>query len=80
MRTAKSAILAVVLALLLVSPALAQGRTPPTQDELEKRKADKVAEAWFTDGGWIADYDEARAKAKESGKLIFTYFTRTYSP
>ena len=79
MRTAKSAILAGALAMLLASPVLAQGRTPPSQEELTKRRADLVAEAWFTDGGWTDDYDVARATAKEAGKLIFAYFSRSYS-
>ena len=79
MRTAMSVILGCVLAALFASPVLAQGRTPSSQDELKKRRADKVAESWFTEAGWIDDYDAARAKAKEADKLIFAYFTRSYS-
>lgn len=79
MRTALIAFLACAMAALLASPVLAQGRTPPSQDQLKKQRADKVAEAWFTDAGWNDDYDAVRAKAKEAQKLIFAYFSRTYS-
>lgn len=51
-----------------------------SQEELTKRLNDKLAESWCTDYGWITDYDEARETAKESGKLIFAYFSRSYSP
>jgi hypothetical protein len=73
----RQAIFAGALVALLAAPALAQ--TGPSQEQLKQRRAAKVAEAWFTSAGWIDDYDEARAKAKESGKLIFAYFTRTYA-
>ena len=80
MKTARILILAGMLAVLFVSSALAQGRTPPTQEQLKEQRAAKVAEAWFTEAGWIDDYDAVREKAKASGKLILAYFTRTYSP
>jgi hypothetical protein len=55
-------------------------RVLPPQDQLKKKLDDKLAEPWLKDGGWIADYDKARAEAKKSGKLICAYFTRSYSP
>lgn len=61
---------------LLATSALAQG----SQDDPKALRAAKVAEAWFTANPWTDDYDEARAKARESGKVIFAYFTRSYSP
>ena len=79
MKIAGIAVLAGLLAVLFTSSALAQGRTPPSQDQLKAQRAAKVAEAWFTEAGWIDDYDVAREKAKASGKLILAYFTRTYS-
>ena len=78
MSKTRNTILAGVLAALLAAPAMAQ--SGPDQEQLKERRAAKVAEAWFTEGGWIDDYDEARAKAKEAGKLIFAYFTRSYQP
>ena len=79
MKIARIVVLAGLLAVLFASSALAQGRTPPSQDQLKQQRADKVAEAWFTGAGWTDDYDVAREKAKASGKLILAYFTRTYS-
>ena len=74
-RKASVAVAGLVTALLATS-ALAQG----TQDEFKAKRTAKMAESWFTGNPWTADYDEARAKAKESGKVIFAYFTRSYSP
>jgi hypothetical protein len=79
MKTARIAVLAGLLAIFFTSTAFAQ-RAMPSQEQLKQRRADLVAEEWYTSAGWIDDYDVARAKAKESGKLIFAYFTRTYSP
>lgn len=66
----------VAVALLLCSagPALAQD-----VEELRRKRAAKVQEAWFTSNPWTDDYDVARQRAKESGKVIFGYFTRSYA-
>lgn len=77
MRNARTAVLAGVLAALLASSASAQGG--PSQEKLKEDRAAKVAESWFTGAGWTDDYDLAREKAKETGKLIFAYFSRTYA-
>ena len=37
-------------------------------------------EPWFTGGGWIADYDEARRRAAATGRPIVAYFTRSFAP
>ena len=55
-------------------------RTPPTQKELQQRFETKLEGEWLKNAAWNLDYDEARAKAKASGKQIFAYFTRSYSP
>ena len=55
-------------------------RKPPTQDELKQRFDEKSAGAWLKNANWITDYDKARELAKASGKQIFAYFTRSYSP
>ena len=65
--------LALLLALGLASPAAAQGGD--LQGKLDK----KLAESWIKDPAWITDYDEALKQAKETGKPIFGYFTRSYS-
>lgn len=56
----------------------------PAQDEAQdgyiaKRNA-KLNSPFLKNGDWITDYDQALAAAKESGKPIFGYFTRSYSP
>jgi hypothetical protein len=67
---------AVLLLLCAAMPALAQGGN---EEELRKKRAAKVAEPWFTMNPWTDDYDVARQRAKESGKVIFGYFTRSYA-
>lgn len=78
-----SAAAAGFLAAALAAPALAQEAAPagaPAKDPLQVKYEEKLAEPWFKDGGWTDDYDAARAKAKETGKGIFAYFSRSYSP
>ncbi|MEZ6188839.1 MAG: thioredoxin family protein [Planctomycetota bacterium] len=57
---------------LAVSPTFGQ--------DLEAKLKEKLAHPWIQEQGWITDYDEAMAQAKESGKLIFGYFSRSYAP
>lgn len=68
------------LAALLALPGLAQAQDKPAEKSLEQKLADKLAEPWITKADWLQDYDQVRAKAKESGKFIFAYFTRSYAP
>jgi hypothetical protein len=65
---------ALLLLLLAVAPAFAQ-----SEDDLKKKRAAKVAEPWFTSNAWTDDYDVAKQRAQESGKVIFGYFTRSYA-
>ena len=48
-------------------------------DELKEKYDAKLAEEWLKSVPWVTDYDQARAAAKESGKVILAYFTRSYS-
>ncbi len=77
----KGAVLAVaaagILAAAFATPASGQ---ESDQEAMRKNYEEKIAEAWFKDGGWTDDYDAARAKAKETGKPILAYFSRSYSP
>jgi hypothetical protein len=66
---------AVLLATLL--PAQRQERG---QDEYKQMRAEKLAKEVFKKAPWIQDYDKARETAKQEGKLIFAYFTRSYTP
>ncbi len=65
------------LAALLV-PELAAQRTYD-QEKMKASYAEMQTHSWFTGGGWITDFAAAKAKAKETGKPIFAYFTRTYA-
>ncbi|HMQ22224.1 MAG TPA: hypothetical protein PKE00_07020 [Planctomycetota bacterium] len=51
----------------------------PTTEELTKLYEEALAEPFVKKGSWMIDYDAARARAKEEGKLIFAYFTRSYA-
>jgi len=50
------------------------------QEELKKRRDAKLAGEWLKKNDWITDYEEAQARAAETGKPIFAYFTRSYRP
>ena len=61
-----------VLALTAVSPA-------QDQEHFITERAKKLAKPLFQKANWIFDYDKAREEAKKQGKLLFTYFTRSYA-
>jgi len=48
-----------------------------TFEDLYQKKLEKD---FFKNAAWVLDYDQALAKAKESKKLIFVYFSRSYAP
>ena len=48
---------------------------------MEEKRDKKLGQGWVKDNPWIImDFEKAKAKSKESGKPIFGYFTRSYSP
>ena len=59
--------------------ALTAGLPAQSQDDLIAERAKKLAKPIFKEANWIFDYDEARREAKKQGKLLFTYFTRSYA-
>jgi len=63
---------------LLSAPALSARRAP--QDELRQKYEEKLSHEFVSYGGWLTDYDEARARAKAEGKVLFVYFSRSYAP
>ncbi len=67
------------LALALSTFAAQTWAQQPSQDELKKRKSDKLAADFLKKAGWVADFAAAKEEAKKSGKLVFAYFTRSYS-
>ena len=48
--------------------------------ELEDKLDEKLKKEFVTKAAWTTDFEAAKAKAKESGKVIFGYFTRSYNP
>jgi len=77
MRASTRIVLSSFAAILLVAPARS---ATPQQDALREKYEHKLALPFIRHGGWLTDYDQARAKAEEEGKLLFTYFSRSYSP
>jgi len=67
---------------LALLAALAPLATPAAQDQadLRARYEEKLSHDFVGYGGWITDYDEARAKAKAENKVLFVYFSRSYAP
>jgi hypothetical protein len=64
---------------VFLAAASSVAQAQPSQEQLVQNKQKKLAEAFLTKAAWITDYDQARAEARKSGKLIFTYFTRSYA-
>jgi len=62
----------ILLGLVLAAPAFAE----TNEEKLEK----KMAKEFVKNVSWHTDYDKARETAAADGKLIFAYFTRSYSP
>ena len=73
MTTHHSVLLA--LALLGAAPLHAQ-----TQEELVRRRDEKLAEEWLTKAPWTTAYADALERARATGKPIFAYFSRSYAP
>jgi hypothetical protein len=71
MRTARSSVTG--LALLLAAAA-------SSAQSLEEKLEAKLKEPFVANAPWVLDYGEALAKAKAEKKLVFAYFTRSYSP
>ena len=65
--------LAALCTLLGTAPGRAQ---EPAQ--LEQRRAEKLARPVFASADWTTDFDRAKSRARSEGKLVFTYFTRSY--
>ena len=66
---------AVALALIAV-PASARAQD---QEALKRNYEKKLAAEFMKVAPWITDYDKAKEEAKKSGKLILSYFTRSYA-
>lgn len=67
-------------AFLLAAVFAAGGMETLRAETLEEKRDAKLQSAFLKRAPWITDYDKARATARETGKPIFAYFTRSYAP
>jgi hypothetical protein len=72
LQLSKRAGLAAVLAAAIGSAAFGQS--------LEEKRDKKFASEFLKKAAWHTDYDKAREEAKKTGKPIFGYFSRSFSP
>lgn len=49
-------------------------------EDLEANLKSKLAQPFVANADWATDYGKALARAKQEGKLVFAYFTRSYYP
>ena len=68
----------IIVALLLGLSVQSYGQE--SQSQLKAKLEKKLASDFMSNADWITNYDEARKKAKETKKLIFGYFTRSFRP
>ena len=64
---------------LLGAAGLTAQREKPSPETLQRKYDEEIALPFIAKGGWILDYDDARRRAREEGKLIFAYFSRSYA-
>lgn len=50
------------------------------QEQLIANRAKKLESRFLEKADWFTDYDQARAEASKTGKMIFAYFGRSYAP
>ena len=67
-------------AIALAAVAASAATQEPDQDELKRRLEKKLEARFLKNAPWVTDFDEAKAESKKSGKPIFAYFSRSYSP
>ena len=65
-----------LLRIAVVLLAAAVGRAQTLEEKLER----KLAKPFVENVAWVQEYDAALAKAKESGRIVFAYFSRSYAP
>ncbi len=68
-----------LLPVVALLAALLPAQNTKSQEELKQQRTEKLAKEVFTKATWMTDYDKARETAKKEGKLLFTYFTRSYA-
>jgi len=50
------------------------------QSTYRKQYEEKLSKPFAKNADWVHGYDEALKRAKAEGKIVFAYFTRSYSP
>jgi len=65
-----------LLALALLGALAAAARA----QSLEERLEEKLKKPFVTNAAWVLEFDAAKRQARESGKVIFAYFTRSFAP
>ena len=68
-----------MMLLVLASIACAQGVDDEVAPEVTKYRK-KLKSNFIKNADWVLDYDAAKKQAKESGKVLFAYFSRSYAP
>lgn len=71
---------AVLAAVMTLGSAAMAAQDAQEQEALIRKRDQKLQSAFLKKAAWRTDYDKAREEARKSGKLIFAYFTRSYSP
>ena len=69
---------AAVVGTLFLANGLPAQLSQPSQEDLIQLRAEKLDKPVFKRANWLFDYDKAKEQAKKEGKLLFTYFTRSY--
>lgn len=64
-----------LLALVALAPAFLAA-----PQSYEAKLEAKLKKSFIRFGGWETDFDQAKARAKKEGKVLFVYFSRSYSP
>ncbi len=64
----------------LTAIALLAASSVARAQSLEASLEDKLKQPFLAKAAWLTDYDKAREEAKKTGKPIFTYFTRSFTP
>ena len=69
-----------VVVTAMITANLLPGQSYGTPEELRTKRDEKLDSEFLKKAGWLTDYDRALGEAENQNKLIFAYFTRSYSP
>ena len=67
------------LAITSLIALMASTAASQSQEDLKKLREKKLDKSFLKQAKWSTDYDAVRKQAKEQGKIIFAYFTRSYA-